>query len=330
MARRLCAYTTIDAAAVPAPRRRAYVDTTLARWSPFADTVRHVEWRDDRAMVWAWSEGRVLEVDGARQPRPRRVLPEPLLRGAPLQEGAVLVAMDEGVEGRVWAADLLVGSTWWPAAPGLAEWNLFLRGAGQPAQARVPAVQAAPLADAPWSRPQRRNLGESMLRHRTAWRAALAGAAALAVAGPMASAARLHLEAGRVERRIEGQGEGLQRILAAREAAERDAAAIDALVALRPPASQIQLLAAVLEVMPAGGWELLEWRMPDPGRLEVDVRMASPDPQALVAAWERSGLFDDVSAELARANDEIGVRARIVGVRPADPAAAAPAAQGTP
>ena len=315
VARRLCAYTAIDAAAVPAPRRRAFVETALARWTPFADSVRHVEWAGDRAMVWAWSEARVLEVEGTRLPRPRRILPEPLLRGGALHEGAALVAMDEGVEGRVWVTDMLIASTWWPTAPALGEWNLFLRGAGQPAQSRVPMVEPAPLSDQPWSRPQRRGLGESVLRHRTAWRAAVVGIAALLVAGPLASAARLHLQAVQVERRIAGQGEGLQRILAAREGAERDAAAIDALVELRPPASQIQLLATVVQVMPAGSWELLEWRMPDPGRLEVDIRMSNPDPQALVSAWEKSGLFNDVSAELARASDEIGVRARIVGAR---------------
>jgi len=238
------------------------------------------------------------------------------------------VAMDEGVEGRVWSTDILVASTWWPGVPAIGDWNLFLRGAGQPAQSRVPAVEVAHLAEQPWSRPQRRGLGESVLRHRTAWRAAAIGVAALLVAGPLASAARLHLKAAQVERQIAGQGEGLQRILAAREAAERDAAAIDVLVDLRPPASQIQLLATVLQVMPPGNWELLEWRMPDAARLEVDIRMPNPDPQALVAAWEKSGLFDDVSAELARASDEIGVRARIVGVGrpPADAAAVEPAA----
>lgn len=318
VARRLCAYTAIDAAAVPSARRRAYVDTALARWTPFADSVRHVEWSGDRAMVWAWSEARVLEVEDTRHPRPRRILPEPLLRGVPLHEGVALLAMDEGVEGRVWSHDMLVASTWWPGAPSLAEWNLFLRGAGQPAQSRVANVQPAPLADQPWSRPQRRGLGETVLRHRTAWRAAVVAIAALLVAGPLASAARLHLQATQVERRIAGQGEGLQRILAAREAAERDAAAIDALLELRPPAAQIQLFATVLQVMPPGAWELLEWRMPDPSRLEVDIRVSNPDPQALVVAWERSGLFDDVSAELARASDEIGVRARIVDpTRPA-------------
>lgn len=321
VARQLCAYTAIDAAAVPSARRRAYVDTALARWTPFADSVRHVEWSGDRAMVWAWSEARVLDVDGARQPRPRRILPEPLLRGTPMHDGAVLVAMDEGVEGRVWSHDMLVASTWWPGAPALPEWNLFLRGAGQPAQSRVPAVEIAALGDQPWSRPQRLGLGESVLRHRTAWRAAAVGIAAMLVAGPLASALRLHLQAVQVERRIAGQGEGLQRILAAREAAERDAAAIDALVALRPPAAQIQLLATVLQVMPPGNWELLEWRMPDPERLEVDIRMSNPDPQALVVAWERSGLFDDVNAELARASDEIGVRARIAGANRPAPAA---------
>ena len=59
LARGLCAYTTLDGAAVPARKRRGYVQMAVARWAPFPDAESWVEWVGDRAMVWAWSKSRV-------------------------------------------------------------------------------------------------------------------------------------------------------------------------------------------------------------------------------------------------------------------------------
>jgi hypothetical protein len=128
---------------------------------------------------------------------------------------------------------------------------------------------------------------------------------------------------GQVEGEIADQDEGLQRILAAREQAGRDAEAIEALLALRPPASQVELIADVAPLLPpAGGWELREWRMPDPTSLELDLRMPQADQAAIVAGWEASPRFSGVTVDVLQAADEIGIRARIEPIPVAVPVAA--------
>lgn len=313
LARGLCAYTLLDAAAIPLAKRRGYADMAVKRWSPFADPGFHVEWAGARAMVWAWSNGRMLAFDEDEPVAPpRRMVPESLLRGQPRAEGAEVVGLDEGVEGRIWHDHALLASQWWPQVPESAQWNLFLRGAGLPPVEAVPAVVGGDLNERAWSRPASRAWGDVASRHRTTLVAAGLGLAAAAVMVPLAGSLRLLVETAQVERAIASQDDSLQQILAARESAERDASEIEALLDLRPPAGQLQLLATVIGVMPAGNWQLLEWRMPDAKTLEVDLRMPRPDPRALVGAWEASGQFRDVSAELGRAPDEISIRAAIV------------------
>ena len=138
LARGLCAYTTLDGAAVPSRKRQNYAQMAIARWAPFPDAQSLVEWVGDRAMVWAWSKSQVLSagVDDAPLPVPRRIVPESLYRGGPQADGQELVAMDQGYEGRVWQQGFLAAARWWPELPGLEDWNQFRRGVGlQPASA---------------------------------------------------------------------------------------------------------------------------------------------------------------------------------------------------
>ena len=76
-------------------------------------------------------------------------------------------------------------------------------------------------------------------------------------------------------------------------------------------------------MLPPGGWQLLEWRMPDPTNLQVVLRIAQPDPSALVQTWEASDQFEDVSVDLGRTPDEVSIKARIVRRTPAAAAGAA-------
>ena len=65
LARGFCAYTVLDGAAVPARKRRGFVEMAVSRWSPFADPQSHVEWAGDRAMVWAWSRTQAMGAGSA-------------------------------------------------------------------------------------------------------------------------------------------------------------------------------------------------------------------------------------------------------------------------
>lgn len=316
LGRGFCAYTVLDCPALPAARRRAFVATAVRRWAPFPDPQYHVEWAGPRAMVWAWSAQavRALPSEAALDP-PRRLIPESLLVGAPGEDGTELLALEEGFEGRVWRQHALAASRWWPAVPELDEWNGFLRGAGLPAAERVPEAQRPPLRAQSWAGAMAGGWPELARRYRAVGLWAAAGVLALVFAAPIAGIARLAWAGARVQAQIAAQDQSLQAILSAREQAERDAAAVEALLALRPPAGQLDLLATVAGLLPAGA-RIMEWRMPNAQTLEVVLSQDRPDPRTLVQAWQGSGRFQEVGADLGRTPQEVTLRARILRAAP--------------
>lgn len=308
----MCAYFVVDCAGIPSGKRKQFVTTTVARRAPFADPGYHVEFAGSRAMVWMWSRQKIQDAAGAGAPKPRAIVPETLHRGAPLEARvAELVALSEGYEGRVWQKGLLAASEWWSDTPDDRAWGGFIRGAGLPA-APAPAAAAQPLSHTSWAASgQNLSWKEFIYRYRTPIVAGAACVAAAVVAFPLGSVVRLKAQKAAVDRTIGSLDEGLQRIVAARESAERDSRVVEMLLELRPPASQLDLLAAVARATPGSDWQLLEWRLQDPRNLEVVLELANPDPEALVAAWEADGRFSQVTAELGRSPGELTMRATL-------------------
>jgi hypothetical protein len=175
----------------------------------------------------------------------------------------------------------------------------------------------AELGHTAWTAQRTERWGDVATRHRSTLAAIALGVGVATLAAPLVAAVALLVSIQQVENQIASQDKGLQAILTSREQAERDLAAVEDLLALRPPGGQVDLMATVLGLMPAEGWQLLEWRMPDPAKLEIVVRMPRPDPRALVETWEASGRFTGVTAELGRTPEEITISADIVrrGVR---------------
>ncbi len=312
LSRKMCAFTAISAGSIPRSKRKDFVRTALSRWAPFPDSAHHVEWMGDWALAWAWSSSQLSAV-AASSDRvvPKRIVPESIYRGNVETNAVALVEVSEGFEGRVWKGTVLRASQWWPATPSESEWNLFLRGAGRSVAAGGPPVTSGPLAESPWTRRSAPAFEDLVSRHRTVAIGVAIVLATFVLVLPLGSGLRLMLQTSAVARTIAQQDEGLQEIIQAREAAERDEAEIQGLLALRPPASQIELLAAVVTMMPGKDWTLLEWRMPDRETLEVDLRGNSLDPSKLVQAWESSGRFNEVTAQLGRKADEVTMRAKI-------------------
>ena len=312
LARRFCAFTVLDAGAIPFAKRKAYADMAVQRWSPFADTRHYIDWVGARAMVWAWSHGQILDIgDGELVPPPRRVSPETLYRGAPHADEASLVAMDEGVEGRVWRDHALIACQWWPAAPALEEWNSFRRGAGLAASQAMPVVESPPMLRLPWTRQRVIGFTDLAGRHRKVLQRIAAGFVVALLAMPLAASIRLAVKTALLERVIDREAVSVGDTLAAREAAERHVAAIDQLLKLRPPRRQLQLMSAAIAATPGGNWKLLEWRMPDSSSLEVVLQMTSPDPIALVRGWEATEVFRNVAVDLGRSGNEVTIKADI-------------------
>lgn len=310
LARRFCAYQWFDAGRVPAARRSIFVRTAVQRWAPFVDAQTHIEWRGAQAMVWAWSQAGIALADDTIA-TPRRVLPESVLIGTPQIEGSELIALDEGVEGRVWRDGLLVASRWWAQTPELDAWNLFRRGAGLAPVPELPPVQV-PAALLPWQQARRASWSELLGRHRALVANLVLALLVAAFAFPSAGALRLLVANAAVQREIAAQDEGLQAILNARESAERDAQVVEALLALRPPQTQIALLDHVAEILPAPSSSLLEWRQPNPEVLEVLIQTDRPNLRALVEAMQASDWFADVTAEVGREPNTVRVRARVL------------------
>jgi hypothetical protein len=309
LARGLCAYTVIDASTVPAARRKVFVQGMARRWAPFGDPAFYVAWAGDRAMVWGWSSSAVLAPVASGERAPRRVFPESLLRGDVRDAGVELIALDAGYEGRAWSAGVLQASTWWPESPSLADWNVFVRGAGLPAMAALPVAIEEDFRDAPWSAASATRADFS--RHRALVVPALLAAALAAVAFPLGSSLRLLAETAGLERAIATQEGLVAEILAARESAEADAVEIDALLALRPRTGQIRMLSALTRAIPGTGWQVLEWRVPEPARLEAVLRASDPDPRAMVRGLEASGVFASVSVETGSRPDEVVIKAQL-------------------
>lgn len=312
LARGFCAYTVLDGAAVPARKRRGFVDMAVSRWSPFADPQSHVEWAGDRAMVWTWSRSRVLEgEDGQSMPSPRRIVPESLFRGQPRADGQELVALDAGHEGRVWRDNVLVSSHWWPEVPPLQDWNEFRRGAGlQPADG-LPEPMPYPLSERAWSAQRNQGVAESLGQYRQKALLAVVGIGVAAVAALLVGALALKISIWQVDRRIAAQEQTLGRIIDARDNALQARAAIESELALRPPAGQLELLALVGELIP-GRWQLLEWKMSDAETLQVTARMPNGDPRAIVTALENSKRFAEVTAEIGRQRDTVSIKAKVL------------------
>lgn len=285
----------------------------VRRAAPFSDPEYDVAWMGDVAAIWYWSRQRALAVAGTRGARDR-FRAEALYLDQPREDGAVLLALPSGVEGRCWRGGELVASRWWPTPPDTRQWQLFLRGAGIEADAHpLPAPEPAVHHAQPWTGTGHRGeaLGHLLPHAPTAAAAVgllLLAAFAWQLGSGLRAMARLHA----VQAELGALEADLERILTAREQAEADRREIDALLALRPPAPQYRMLAEAARLMTGTDWRIALWSQPNPDVLEVTFSLPNPDSQRIVAAWEDSPLFADVSPSLARQGDGMTLRMRVL------------------
>ncbi len=152
------------------------------------------------------------------------------------------------------------------------------------------------------------NSADSCWRLPPAWPSAAIGV--LLVAG-----IALKVSIWQVDRDIQAREQALEKIIVARDQALAGQASIDKTLAMRPPAGQVQLLSTVARIM-RGPWQLVEWKMADADNLQLTVSMPTADPSAIVTAWEASGQFTDVTAEMGAQRNQVIVKARILRSKP--------------
>lgn len=327
---------------MPRKRRDAFVATAVRRAVPFADPAWHVAWSGDLAMIWAWPQEDLMAhpdevgVDGPGHLSPdlrpvsyiRRFMPESLLRGEPRESGVELLECSDGVEARAWRGGALYASSWWPQAPDTATWVAFCRGAGIAPQP-LPAVLSPAWREQPWTVMRGGSLRDTLAQYqRLAVPVALA-LVLLMAAWQAGALLRVELARMRLDADIAASSQKVSDILAARNRAEDDLAATRRLLALRPPSPQVRLMATATKALDSLKATIVQWTMPNPATLEVVVAMNSPDPRALVLAFQQAGAFDDVSVDIGRGGtDQVIVRARVRPVVAGEPAPATLADRG--
>lgn len=308
---------TIDAGKAPQKQRRNFVGLAVRRAAPFADVDFDVAWSPDgHASVWYWSRERVSQLLTGQSAKRVVFVAEPLYVGAPETDSTQLLALISGVEGRIWKNGRLVASRWWAAPPPLADWILFLRSAGVACNSdtALPEVEETAIAAKPWSRAAAsagtlRLTGLEQYLPKVAF---AVGAVFLFVSlAQIGGVARARMDIWQAGSAVTGLDASLKRILAARENADADLEKINVLLALREGQSQTHLLAAAVTLMPEGQWQVRLWNQTAPDLIEVGIAAPDANPERLVAAWEASPLFSNVTTELGR-NDEVVIKATVV------------------
>ena len=148
--RELCLFLSVDATRVPAKQRASFIALAVRRAAPFPDPAHEAAWSGAHAGVWYWSRSRVAELLGPQPLRVARVVPEAQYCGEPMAEGAQLLALARGFEGRAWKDAGLVADRWWAVPPSGEDWAAFLRGAGLRVMELPDAVEA-PIGQTPWA-----------------------------------------------------------------------------------------------------------------------------------------------------------------------------------
>lgn len=326
----MCLFLTLDASKVARRQRKEFVALAVRRAAPFPDPDFDVLWLQDRAAVWYWPRQRLLTLPGHPTGKVR-YRAEALYRGTVrtgdsceiLLYGADDTPGDTTVyEARIWRDGTLASTRWWPIAPPQEQWQGYVRGAGMSPQTPLPDPQPAQLHDIPLDAVR----GSSAAGALTGQLAEQGRFAAMAVGGLVTAAllwqaagvARAAWEVGSVERRTDVITRRLEDVVRARERADAAVLRIDAALALRPPASQTRLLGEIAAITP-GEWELLTWNQSNAEVLEVTLKMANPDPSAVVTAWEASPMLEDVTPASGGRPGEFSVQARITAREASSP-----------
>lgn len=301
LARALCRFRVVDMAQVPATGRAQALRLQLAQLSPFADTGHCVVWRGGKALVWFWDAALVRRsmAEAGVAPKRAQVWPESLLY-APGPPGARLVQALQGVEAQIWDdAGALLMSRWWSALPDAAEWLVFQRDMGWPSDQRQAEVPQ-PLALTLQLEPQLRSTAGSST---APWRDERLAYALLALALwlPTAWWGAGWLKAAQALAQVKATQEAAaqvsQPLVLAREEALRLAGRAQALAALAPYSTPLDLMARVAGALPANAAQFREWDFHE-GKLKVVLVLQNEavTSSTLVAALQKAGGLDNIQA----------------------------------
>ena len=312
--RELCLFLEVNAEKVPAKQRAAFVATSVRRNAPFPDPDFGLSWEGGHASIWYWSRARIQGLLG-NPPSRVKYFAEALFIDRAHDDHVQLLALEAGVEGRVWKQGRLIASRWWPQAPEKSVWFSFLRGAGTAvdATAGVPMAESTAIAPVQWntSNTNQKLLLPELGPYLPRLILAFGIVVTVALGWQIGSIIRAKIDSWRAHAAAQDMDDTLRSILDARSNTDTYRAEIDQLLGLRQSVPQNQLLAEYSRLATGKDWQIKLWRQPAPDRLEVTLAMSNPDPELLVSSWEASPLFKDVSTQLSRQQNEVAINAFI-------------------
>lgn len=325
----------ISLAGIVPKDRAGRLRVEAAQWRPFDDADYVVCIDADDAWLYAWDRSAfAARVADTPVQRARQVLPETLLFAPPSADGARLLACREGFAAELWADGRLQATRWWPGQPSTADWTLFLRGAGQPADDEAPpaALSLEQAGSRPrWARVRRLtesggDEGRSL--------PLMAGALGLALWIPAVWLARDHWAVAADTAVLEAERAELENSAAPQLQARREAlealAGVDYASAWLSRPDPVAVLAAVAQRWPADGSTVREFQFADAQLRLALVPAAGTARVAYVQALEEGGAFRRVREESGENADSRGLllRAELAddfadrqAARPADGAA---------
>jgi hypothetical protein len=294
---------------LPESKRKSALALLVRKWSPFASSQFAAQWAGHRASVYAWDGDAVAAAITAAGESPQRctVWPETFFR-PPMQDGARIARMCDGVEGQVWKGGLLAATRWWPAVPAPRDWAVFLRGAGidlTQTSFDVPAVVENEILEHPWtvvSAPVT-DLW-SLLQNE---RAAAIAATVVAVPFLYYLTQSLVLLAGtmRVEAAIADLSAANQTIRSDRAAAFANLENVEAYLGLETYPSQFQTMNVVTELLRESKVSIAEWNF-DTGNLQLVIQADRPlEAPFFIEMFEKSDHFSNVSATVGNQQREL-------------------------
>jgi len=284
---------------VPENKKKALLRVQVRRWAPFANAQFVAQWSGSRASVYAWNDDEVKASITAAGFNARRciVYPETFLR-RPLQNGARLISAIDGFEGQVWQEGFLAFTRWWTRQPTQLEWGMFLRAAGTPLDPQgtaAPEPSQADFLEMPWQRQE----GLS-----GAWMAfeepRYAAAAAVLLLAPFIYLSVEYLTLAIANARVVNAAETLsvetQGIRKLRSEALANLDEIEDYLSLEVYPSQFEILTLALGLLQNMNVKIPEWTY-DVGQLSFTMRSdREMDPTFFITAFERSGVFANVTA----------------------------------
>lgn len=283
-----CQYRREDLRALPARKRVQAARLAVVRHRPAATALAATAWTDGILHIWFWLEP--MPASGADL----RWVPESLLLAPPAEDGVRLLALARGVEAQHWKGGILSASQWWPQLPEGEQWLRFLRACGMDAETmpQPPQPEQRPWLAAPWGETSWSQRLATGFSERMAWLLLLAVLAA-GIGWQLGALWRWQAASDQMAARVERMRGNVAPLLAAREQAERAGDALGRLQALRPVASDFELMADVIRRLPKET-TLASWKR-ESGKLVANVHATESDPRVFVEAFEGDANLADVA-----------------------------------